>query len=59
MADVKLTPRQTAEILSRLDEGARNVEEARKQLILAMAERTVTPAAAQRKRPSPPARKRR
>lgn len=39
MADVKLTPRQTAAILTKLDEGVRNVTEARNAVIEAMADR--------------------
>jgi hypothetical protein len=39
MGDVKLTPRQTAAILTRLDDGLRNMSEARAQVIQAMADR--------------------
>lgn len=39
MGDVKLTPRQTADLLTRLDEGLKNVAEARDRIIDAMAER--------------------
>lgn len=39
MADVKLTPRETAAILTKLDDGLRNVTAAREQVIQAMADR--------------------
>ena len=39
MGDVKLTPRETAAILTKLDDGLRNVTEAREQVIQAMADR--------------------
>jgi hypothetical protein len=39
MADVKLSPRETAAILTKLDEGVRNVTAAREQVIQAMADR--------------------
>ena len=41
MGDVKLTPRQTARLLTHLDEGVRQLLQARDQLIDAMARRTV------------------
>ena len=43
MADVKLTPRETAQLLTRLDESLKSVTEARQQLISAMAERRQAP----------------
>jgi hypothetical protein len=46
MGDVKLTPRQTARLLTYLDESVRQLNEMRGQLIEAMARRTT-------KRPSP------
>ena len=39
MGDVKLTPRETAAILTKLDDGLRTVTEARAQVIQAMADR--------------------
>ena len=39
MGDVKLTPRQTAAILTKLDDGVRSVADAREQVIQAMADR--------------------
>jgi hypothetical protein len=39
MGDVKLTPRQTARLLTHLDEGMRQLASARDQLIDAMAQR--------------------
>ena len=39
MGDVKLTPRQTAAILTKLDDGLRSVSDARAQVIQAMADR--------------------
>ena len=39
MGDVKLTPRQTAAILTKLDEGLRCVSDARAAVIQAMADR--------------------
>ena len=39
MGDVKLTPRQAAAILTKLDDGARSVADAREQVIQAMADR--------------------
>ena len=48
MGDVKLTPRQTADLLTKLDEGVRSVTEARNRIIAAMAARRNTT-------PSPPA----
>jgi hypothetical protein len=39
MGDVKLTPRQTAAILAKLDDGLRCVSDARDQVIQAMADR--------------------
>jgi hypothetical protein len=39
MGDVKLTPRQTARLLTFLDEGVRQLSHARDQLIEAMASR--------------------
>ena len=39
MGDVKLTPRQTAAILAKLDDGLRSVSDARDQVIQAMADR--------------------
>jgi hypothetical protein len=41
MADVKLTPRQTARLLTHLDESVRQLMAMREQLIDAMARRTV------------------
>jgi hypothetical protein len=41
MGDVKLTPRQTARLLTHLDEGVRELLHARDQLIDAMARRAV------------------
>jgi hypothetical protein len=41
MGDVKLTPRQTARLLTHLDEGVRQMTQARDQLIDAMAQRAV------------------
>jgi len=51
MGDVKLTPRQTAALLNTLDEGLKSVEDARHQVIEAMAERSAD-------RPAPEADKR-
>jgi hypothetical protein len=39
MGDVKLTPRQTAAILNKLDDGLRSVTDARLAVIQAMADR--------------------
>jgi len=39
MGDVKLTPRQTATILTKLDEGLRSMSDARAAVIQAMADR--------------------
>jgi hypothetical protein len=39
MGDVKLTPRQTAAILTKLDDGAKSLSDARDQVIQAMADR--------------------
>lgn len=39
MADVKLTPRETAALLNKLDESVDSVQEARQQIIEAMASR--------------------
>ena len=39
MGDVKLTPRQTAAILDKLDDGLRSVTDARLAVIEAMADR--------------------
>ena len=39
MGDVKLTPRQTAAILEKLDDGLRSVTDARLAVIEAMADR--------------------
>jgi len=39
MGDVKLTPRQTAAILTKLDEGLRSMSDARAAVIQAMADR--------------------
>ena len=39
MGDVKLTPRQTADILTKLDDGVRSVADAREQVIQARADR--------------------
>lgn len=58
MGDVKLTPRQTARLLTHLEEGVRQLTEIRAQLIDAMArrkakrstERATRPAAASRNR---------
>jgi len=57
MGDVKLTPRQTAAILTKLDDGLRSMLDARAQVIQAMADRRTekppkgprTPARATRK----------
>ena len=51
MGDVKLTPRQTADLLAKLDEGIRSMTAARQRIITAMAERsTGLPARAPRAR---------
>ena len=51
MGDVKLTPRQTAAILDKLDDGLRSVADARLAVIEAMADRrTEKPAAPARPR---------
>jgi hypothetical protein len=42
MGNVKLTPRQTASLLNKLDTSARSVNEARAQLFNAMADRQRT-----------------
>jgi hypothetical protein len=39
MGDVKLTPRQTAAILTKLDDGVKSLSDARDQVIQAMADR--------------------
>jgi hypothetical protein len=39
MGDVKLTPRQTAAILTKLDDGVKSVSDARAEVIQAMADR--------------------
>jgi hypothetical protein len=52
MADVKLTPRQLAELLSKLDHGLRSVAAAKDQVLQAMAERRT------RRPKSPPSRRR-
>jgi hypothetical protein len=44
MADVKLTPRQTAQLLAQLDHSLKFIHEARQQLIVAMANRRAAPA---------------
>jgi len=41
MGDVKLTPRQTAAILTKLDDSVRSVSDARAEVIQAMADRRV------------------
>ena len=41
MGDVKLTPRQTAAILMKLDDSVRSVSDARAEVIQAMADRRV------------------
>jgi hypothetical protein len=43
MGDVKLTPRETSQLLTHLDEGVRKVVDAREQIIDAMARRTTRP----------------
>jgi hypothetical protein len=50
MADAKLSPRQLADLLDRLDEVKQSVEAMRQHLILAMAERR-RPAAKRASRP--------
>lgn len=40
MGDVKLTPRETSRLLTHLDEGVRQVTDARDEIIEAMARRT-------------------
>ena len=50
MGDVKLTPRQTARLLTYLEEGVRQLSQARAQLIEAMAERAVRRPAIRSKR---------
>jgi hypothetical protein len=58
MGDVKLTARQTADLLKKLDEGMRSVSEARNRIIAAMAaRRNTTHLAAERRRVRRPARK--
>lgn len=52
MGDVKLTPRQAAAMLNKLDEGIRSVTDVRDQVIQAMADRRAE------KPVVPPARKR-
>lgn len=55
MGDVKLTPRQTADLLTKLDEGVRNVTEARDRIFTAMAERSsATPRKPERRKRRPP-----
>jgi hypothetical protein len=49
MGDVKLTPRQTARLLTLIDEGVRQLTAVRDQLIDAMAQRAI-------KRPTRPKR---
>lgn len=43
MGDVKLTPRETSRLLTHLDEGVRQVADARDAIIQAMARRTTKP----------------
>ena len=52
MGDVKLTPRQTAAILTKLDDGARSVADARQQVIQAMADRRAERPAKATRQPS-------
>ena len=44
MGDVKLTPQETSRLLTHLDEGMRQVVDAREEIIQAMARRTKAPA---------------
>jgi hypothetical protein len=54
MGDVKLSPRQTAAILNKLDEGLRSVTDARLAVIQAMADRRAErPGATPRPRKAP------
>jgi ParB-like chromosome segregation protein Spo0J len=57
MGDVKLTPRQTAAILDKLDEGLRSVTAARTAVIEAMADRRAEKPARQAGTRKPSARK--
>jgi hypothetical protein len=45
MGDVRFTPRQTAALLDKLDEGLKSLAEARRHVIEAMAERRRKPTA--------------
>jgi hypothetical protein len=56
MGDTTLTPRRTADILKELEHAARSVDEVRRELIQAMAERKRTEPPARTVRPvRPPA----
>jgi hypothetical protein len=55
MGDVKFSPKETAALLDKLDEGAKQVSDARKQVYTAMAARRSAPGA----KASRPARKKR
>jgi hypothetical protein len=59
MGDVKLTPRQTAAILTKLDDGVRSVADAREQVIQAMAERRAERPEPEKREPSRTRRKNR
>ena len=52
MGDVRLTPREIADLLTMLDEGVRRVDEARSLLIKAMAARS-SPRMAREGKPGP------
>jgi hypothetical protein len=56
MGDVKLTPRETSRLLTHLDEGVRQIADARDEIINAMARRTTKDTAQQDD--DPPARNR-
>jgi hypothetical protein len=45
MGDVKFSPKETAALLDKLDEGAKQMSDARKQVYTAMAERRTAPPA--------------
>jgi hypothetical protein len=51
MGDTILNPRRTATILKELEQAVRSVNEARRELIQAMAERTRAPQAQKRVKP--------